>query len=57
MTPKEKAREIASLLNAWADGKTLQQLFQSGEWKDYVSAGTPIINNPSFWRIKQEVTE
>lgn len=52
MTPKERAREIARLLNAWADGKTLRQLFQSGEWKDYVSAKTPVINNPSFWRIE-----
>jgi hypothetical protein len=53
MTPKEKAREIARLLNAWADGKQLE-VFRNGIWQEpkenpYISR-----SNLHTWRVKLE---
>lgn len=53
MTPQEEARERARLLNAWADGKTLQSL-DGGVWVDWDFDESPAIAFPDQWRIKQE---
>lgn len=54
MSEQEKAREIARLILAWADEKTLQQLLDDGKWDDYTIRGVPEIYDPSCWRVKPE---
>jgi len=54
MSEQEKARERARLLMEWADGKTLQQEYLTGKWMDYSSAESPVIHEPSCWRVKPE---
>ena len=54
MTEREKAREVARLLLAWADEKTLQMFLGAGKWDDYVGIVGPKIYDPSFWRVKPE---
>lgn len=49
---REEAKQLAAIMQAYADGKTIQGLFASGEWID--------LDSPSFkyafstYRIKQE---
>ena len=51
---REKAREKGRLLLEWAEGKTLQQEYLTGKWIDYASAESPVIHDPSRWRVKPE---
>jgi hypothetical protein len=54
MSEQEKARDVARLLTAWAEKKTLQYTGKPGEWIDYASEKLPVIPVPSLWRIKPE---
>jgi hypothetical protein len=54
MSEQEKARDVARLLTAWAEKKTLQRRLLTGEWIDYPSTDLPVISEPSCWRIKPE---
>lgn len=53
MTPQEKARELARLLNAWADEKTLQQAM-AGKRIDYTESISLVICSPPDWLTKRE---
>lgn len=54
MTRKE-AKELLPILQAYADGKTIQTLMPNGEWRD---CEKPDFNcSISFYRIKPELTE
>lgn len=61
MTEQEKARSVAELLAAWADGKALQfisSVLDGGVWSDYKDSTIPvnlIYSNINNWRIKPNV--
>ena len=61
MTEQEKARKVAELLTAWADGKKLQHLAFFSQIKDqifidYKDNMLPEINSSNIecWRVKPE---
>jgi hypothetical protein len=49
---KENAKEFSPLVQALADGKTIQWKTDSGNWKDGVNLGFNL--NPEDYRIKPE---
>lgn len=49
---RKHAKELLPILQAYADGKTIQTIMPNGEWRD---CGKPDFNyNISFYRIKPE---
>lgn len=52
MTRKE-AKELLPIIQAWAEGKSIQFQTDSGSWSDITKNLYPC-NNPSLYRVKPE---
>lgn len=50
---REEAKELLPIIQAWAEGKSIQFQTDSGSWSDITKNLYPC-NNPSLYRIKPE---
>ena len=50
---REEAKELLPIIQAWAEGKTIQFQTDSGSWSDITKDLYPC-NHPSLYRIKPE---
>ena len=50
---REEAKELLPIIQAWAEGKSIQYQTDSGSWSDITKDLYPC-NHPSLYRIKPE---
>lgn len=50
---REEAKELLPIIQAWAEGKTIQRMSSLGEWSD-ATKDVCFFNHPSSYRIKPE---
>ena len=50
---REEAKELLPIIQAWAEGKSIQYQTESGSWTDITKDLYPC-NHPSLYRIKPE---
>lgn len=50
---REEAKELLPIIQAWADGKSIQYQTDSGSWSDITKDLYPC-NHPSLYRVKPE---
>lgn len=50
---REEAKELLPIIQAWAEGKSIQYQTDSGSWTDIIKDLYPC-NHPSLYRIKPE---
>ena len=51
---REEAKELLPIIQAWAEGKSIQYQTDSGSWSDITKDLYPC-NHPSLYRIKPEL--
>lgn len=52
---REEAKELLPIIQAYAEGKTIQQRIQVGDEDEWVDDNLPLVIIPSTYRIKPEV--
>ena len=51
---REEAKELLPIIQAYAEGKTIQQRIQVGDEDEWVDTNLPLVIVPSTYRIKSE---
>ena len=54
---REDAKKLLPIIQAWADGKTIQLKDVDLDWKDITKCNVYFVKHPSEYRIKAETNQ